>query len=40
MDEEIEVVDDFKFLCIIINNHIKCTSHTESIANKIYWGNQ
>ena len=35
MDEEIDV-DDFKFLCIIVNMHIKWSSHTESIVNKIY----
>ena len=34
-DHDIEVVDDFKFLYIIINNHIKCLSHTESIVNTI-----
>ena len=33
MDEEIDVVGDFKFI-IIINKHIKWTSPTESIANK------
>ena len=27
IDEEIEVVDEFKFLCIIINKHIKWMSH-------------
>ena len=35
MDEEIEVVDDFKRLGIIINKHIKWASHTELIANTI-----
>ena len=36
MDEEIEGVDDFKYLCIIVNKHTKWASHTESIANTIY----
>ena len=42
MDKEIEAVDDFKVLGIIINKHIKWTSHTKSIANTISkdWGNQ
>ena len=35
MDKEIEVVDDFKVLCIIINKHIRWQSHTELIVNKI-----
>ena len=35
IDEEIEVVSDFKFLGIILNKHMKWTSHTESIANTI-----
>ena len=30
-NQEIEIVDDFKFQCILINEHIKWTSHTESI---------
>ena len=34
-DEEIEIVNDFKFLGIILNKHMKWTSHTESIANII-----
>ena len=35
IDEEIEIVNDFKFLGIILNKHMKWTSHTESIANTI-----
>ena len=36
IDEEIEIVNDFKFLGIILNKHMKWTSHTESIANTIF----
>ena len=35
IDEEIEIVNDFKFLGIILNKHMKWTSHTESIVNTI-----
>ena len=41
IDEEIEIVNDFIFLGIILNKHMKWTSHTESIANTIiYWSYQ
>ena len=35
IDEEIEIVNDFKFIGIILNKHMKWTSHAESIANTI-----
>ena len=35
IDEEIEIVNNFKFLDIILNKHMKWTSHTESIENTI-----
>ena len=35
IDEEIYIVSNFKFICIILNKHMKWTSHTKSIANTI-----
>ena len=35
MHEEIECVDDFKIIGMIMNTHIKWASHTESTANEI-----
>ena len=34
-DTTVEVVDDFKFLGIMLNKHLKWTTHTDMIANKI-----
>ena len=36
MDEEIEVVDDFKFLCIIIKKHIKDIMRSKNILGYFY----
>ena len=34
-DTNVEVVDHFKFLGIMLNKHLKWTTHTDIIANKI-----
>ena len=34
-DTNVEIVDDFKFLGIMLNKHLKWTTHTDMIANKI-----
>ena len=34
-DTNVEIVDDFKFLGITLNKHLKWTTHTDMIANKI-----
>ena len=34
-DTDVEIVDDFKFLGIMLNKHLKWTTHTDMIANKI-----
>ena len=34
-DTNVEVVDDFKFLDIMLNKHLKWTAHTDMIANII-----
>ena len=34
-DTNVEVVDDFTFLGIMLNKHSKWTTHTDMIANKI-----